>query len=131
MVEENNDSKNKEESADKKQESVVIDLRELYKFDPKDVQPDISVVRYSNLAYIQVTARDVYIDFLEMPGIKKDGKVLANGTRIYMGHSAAQKLAETLENVLEQVHSSGKMEIYTVKEEGEKKPKNPVTEEEF
>ncbi len=100
---------------------ISIDLRELYKFDPKDIVPDISVVRYSNIAYINVTHRDVIIDFLEMPGIKKDGKVLLNGTRIYMSYVAAQKLADVLQKTIEQVHSSGKMEIYPSKGEKEEK----------
>ncbi|HEC57740.1 MAG TPA: DUF3467 domain-containing protein [Candidatus Syntrophoarchaeum butanivorans] len=91
---------------------VAIDLRSLYEFDPEDVSVDISVVRYSNLAYIQVSHRDVHIDFLEMPGIKKDGKTRINGTRIYMSHAAAQKLARELNEVLERVHSSGGMEKY-------------------
>lgn len=110
---------NKDEEMKKEKEvpaledqSIKIDLAELYKFEPKDLIPNISVVNYSNLAYIQATYRDIYIDFLEMPGIKKDGKVLVNGTRIYMSFVAAQKLSETLHGILEEIHSKGKMEIY-------------------
>lgn len=111
----------KEEDTAKEEGAIKIDIKEIYKFDPKDITPDISVVRYSNLAYIQVTHRDVYIDFLEMPGIKKDGKILLNGTRIYMSFVAAQKLAEALQGILEQVHSRGEMEKYLSKEEKEEK----------
>src|SRR5574341_549548 len=100
---------------EKPRDSITVDLRELYKFEQKDIIPDISIVRYSNLAYIQITHRDVYIDFLEMPGIKKDGKVLLNGTRIYMSFAAAQKLAETLQGILEQVDSRGEMEKFISK----------------
>ncbi len=111
-----------EEEVSTKEEGVVkIDLREVYKFDPKDLIPDISVVRYSNLAYIQATHRDIYIDFLEMPGIKKDGKVLLNGTRIYMSFVGAQKLAETLQGLLDQIDSRGQMERYTSKQKDEKR----------
>ncbi len=98
-----------------------IDLSEFFKFDPKDVVPDISIVRYSNFAAINVTNRDVHIDFLEMPGIKKDGRVLLNGTRIYMSYSAAQKLAEVLQKALEEVHSTGKMEMFASKLEQQEK----------
>ncbi len=112
----------KEEKASAKEEELItVDLKELYKFQPKDIIPDISIVRYSNLAYIQITHRDVYIDFLEMTGIKKDGKVLLNGTRIYMSFAAAQKLAETLQGILEEVDSRGKMEKYISKKEKEEK----------
>lgn len=111
---------NEGKASAKEEGPITVDLRELYKFEPKDIIPDISMVRYSNLAYIQITHRDVYIDFLEMPGIKKDGKVLLNGTRIYMSFVAAQKLAETLQGILEQVHSRGEMEMYVGKPKNEK-----------
>jgi hypothetical protein len=114
---EKEESTTKEEIPLKDEEMVKIDIGELYKFDPKDITPDISIVRYSNIAYIQVTQRDVYIDFLEMPGIKKEGKVLLNGTRIYMSFVAAKSLAEALLGVLEQVHSVGKMEKYLSRDE--------------
>lgn len=103
---------NEEEIAPEDDGTVVIDLGKIYSFDPKDIVPEITDVRYSNLSFIQVTHRDVYIDFLQMPGIKKDGKVLVNGTRVYMSHVAAQKLVEALEGVLEEVHSSGKIETF-------------------
>ncbi len=109
-----------EEEVSEKRGLIKIDIQKMYSFESKDIVPDISIVRYSNFAYIQATPRDVYIDFLEMPGIKKDGKVLANGTRIYMSHVAAQRLAEALSGVLEQVHSRGEMEIYIGEQKKEK-----------
>jgi len=78
MIEDKEDGLMKEEKKSTKEGSITVDLGEIYKFESKDIIPDISIVRYSNLAYIQLTHRDVYIDFLEMPGIKKDGKVLLN-----------------------------------------------------
>lgn len=111
----------KESAPEEATEELIIDLREIYSYKPKDLVPDISVVRYSNLAYINITHRDVLIDFLEMPGVKKDGKVLLNGTRIYMSYVAAQRLAESLLETLEQVHSSGKIEKYIGTEKKEKK----------
>jgi hypothetical protein len=62
---------------------------------------------------IQVTDRDVYIDFLSMPGIKKDGKMVLRGTRIFMPHSSAQTLAESLGKTLEIVNKDGRMTTCT------------------
>lgn len=107
-----------EEKTFEQEEDIVVDIGKLYKYDKKDLVPDINVVGYSNLAYITISPRDVFIDFLEMPGVKRDGKVLINGTRIFMSHVAAKALADRLNEILEQVHSDGKMEEYI----GMKKP---------
>ncbi len=87
-----------------------IDLKKLYAFDPKEIVPDITVARYSNLAYVQVSPRDVCVDFLEMPGVKKDGRMMANGTRIYMSHVAAKRLAEVLQEILKKAEKDGGLE---------------------
>jgi len=108
--------KKKGEVSDKEREAVTFDLEKMYSFDPNDAVPEISPIRYSNLAYIHVSQRDVYIDFLEMPGVKREGKVLVPGTRIYMSHVAAKKLAETLSGILEKVHADEGMEKYIGKE---------------
>jgi hypothetical protein len=106
---------------DEENEAVAFDLKDMYSFDPKDAVPEISSTRYSNLAYINVSHRDVYIDFLEMPGIKRDGKMFVQGIRIYLSHVAAQKLTEALGGILENVHAKGSMEKYHGKEEHETK----------
>lgn len=99
-------------------ESVTIDISEMYKYKKEDMMTDISSSAYSNLAYVQATQRDLYIDFLEMPGIKKeDGKMHIKGTRIYMSHSAAQKLSIALSGILKKVHMDGEMEFYSPDEE--------------
>jgi len=72
--------------------STRFDVRDLYKMYIEKLSVDVKVSRYSNLAYIQVTPRDVTIDFLEMPGVKRDGKDVVGATRIYMTHVAAQKM---------------------------------------
>jgi hypothetical protein len=89
---------------------VRVDLKEMYRFDAKDMVPEITVSRYSNVAYVQVSPRDVYLDFLEMPGVKRDGKVVVNGTRVYMSHVAAQRLAEVLQTTLKKVVREGGIE---------------------
>jgi hypothetical protein len=102
-------------------EVVTIDLKNLYHYDPKDIRLDISAITYSNLANINASSRDVHIDFLEMPGIKKDGIPVVTGTRIYLSHVAARKLAKALSDVLEHVHSEGDMEKYQSEKERETK----------
>jgi len=103
-------------------ESMTIDISEMYKYRKEDLMTDISSSAYSNLAYVQATHRDLYIDFLEMPGMKKDdGKMHIKGTRIYMSHSAAQKLAKALSEILKKVHSDGGMEFYTPEDAKETK----------
>ena len=92
--------------------AATVNLRKLYRIEPEELQLDITHSSYSNLAYVQVTHRDVCIDFLEMPGARRDGKALINGTRIYMSHAAAQKLAEALSGILERVHTEEGMEKY-------------------
>ncbi|MCK4270420.1 MAG: DUF3467 domain-containing protein [Methanogenium sp.] len=102
--------------------SMTIDISEMYKYNTEDLMTDISSSAYSNLAYVQATHRDLYIDFLEMPGIKKDdGKMHIKGTRIYMSHSAAQKLSKALSGILKTVHSDGGMEFYTPEDDLETK----------
>ncbi|HPA07937.1 MAG TPA: DUF3467 domain-containing protein [Methanoregulaceae archaeon] len=93
-------------------QSVTIDLANLYKFEPEDLVTDVKTTAYSNLAFIQVTPRDVFIDFFEMPGIKKDGKMVMPGTRVYMSFAAAQRLSEALMGILEKAHNDGGMEQY-------------------
>jgi hypothetical protein len=90
--------------------TMGIDLKEMYKIDPREMTPEITVTRYSNLAYVQVAPRDVYIDFLEMPGVKREGKTLVNGTRVYMSHVAAQRLGEVLQGILKKVAKEGGIE---------------------
>lgn len=105
--------------------SAAVDLRKLYRFEPEELQLDITHSSYSNLAYVQVAHRDVCIDFLEMPGVRRDGKALINGTRIYMSHAAAQKLAEALNGILERVHTEEGMEKYVP---GDLERRRPSTE---
>ncbi|MGC9436273.1 MAG: DUF3467 domain-containing protein [Methanomicrobiales archaeon] len=100
--------------------SLVVNLQEFYKYDPEDIFPDITATAYSNLAYIQVSHRDVYIDFLEMPGVKReDGKMHVTGTRIFMSHAAARRLSDALDGILDKVHREGGMEEYEQVKTGE------------
>ncbi|MEM0498262.1 MAG: DUF3467 domain-containing protein [Methanothrix sp.] len=101
-------------------ESKTIDFRHLYQMDPENTSINITASWYSNLAYIQVTQRDVMIDFLQMPGAKKNEGNVIEATRIYMTHAAAQKMIRSLEALLERVYKDGEMEIFS--------PASPKTE---
>lgn len=109
LVDESRDTTESEVS----KKSTRFDVRDLYKMDIEKLSVDVKVSRYSNLAYIQVTPRDVTIDFLEMPGVKRDGKDVVGATRIYMTHVAAQKMVRSLGSLLERVYRDGEMEIYS------------------
>ncbi len=97
---------------------TTLDLSRLYTFNQEDPGIDISSTAYSNLAYVQASHRDISIDFLQMPGIRgEDGRMKIKGTRIFMSHSAAQKLASAISEILEKLHSEGRMEAYTPQKE--------------
>jgi uncharacterized protein (DUF2267 family) len=91
---------------------LPIDIGRMYQFRPDEMVPEIRTSSYSNVSYITCTNRDVFIDFLEMPGIKKDRKMTVPGTRIYLSHSAARQLAAKLTEILEGSYHRGKMEFY-------------------
>lgn len=102
---------------------IRIDLAEKYLFNPDELTPEIIHTTYSNVAYVQVTGRDVFVDFLQLPGYKKDGRVIMNGTRVYMSFFSAKKLAEVLQNTLENVYAEGGMEQYENKNISKNKEK--------
>ncbi len=97
---------------EKKNSQITIDLNEIYEFEPEDIEIDIENEAYSNLAYIQVGHRDLQIDFLKMPGTKKEDKQKVKGTRIHMSHAAAQKMAEKLLGILEKSYEEEPFEQY-------------------
>lgn len=97
---------------EEKGQIVSIDIGKCYQFKPEDFEIDVTSVHYSNNSFIQVMGQDVFVDFLELPGVKKDGKMVANATRIFLTHVQAKKLVDTLGNILERSHKAGRMEIY-------------------
>jgi len=113
MVAEGDKQKKADDKKTTHRVSLNINLMDLYKFDVKDLVVEITEEHYSNHAMIQVTDKDVYIDFLSMPGIKKDGKMVIRGTRVFMPYSSAQVLAESLGRVLETANKEGGMTTYS------------------
>jgi hypothetical protein len=106
--------------------SLEIDIGTLYTFDKKDLVLNINEENYSNLAYVQITQRDAKIDFLRMPGLKKDGKMVVSGIRVFMTHSAAQKMALAILSTLKKVDADGEIEEYDQKIEENYKPSRVV-----
>lgn len=64
------------------------------------ITPEIDVVRYSNQMLINLSENDVMIDFLELPGVAREGKMHVRGTRIYLSIEKAKKLHEVLGKLL-------------------------------
>jgi hypothetical protein len=115
MTEVNSEVAKESNKAGFEKKGFTVDLDRMYQVDAEKLTPDITHCRYSNLAYIQVTERDVYIDFLEMPGVKRDDRQVINGIRVYMTHASAQKLSGVLHDILEDVAKAKGMEIYEPK----------------
>jgi len=102
-------------ASEEKGQVLNVDIGKCYQFKPEDFEIDVTSVHYSNYSFMQVMGQDVFVDFMEIPGVKKDGKMVANATRIYMTHVQAAKLARTLQSVLESTHKAGRMETYPPK----------------
>lgn len=103
-------------------EEQTINLLDLYKIS-SDVELSVKITsrNYANHAFIQSTGRDIYIDFLEFPGIKEDNaRLTIPGVRIYLTHAAAQSTAQALIDLLERVSREGKIDQYKPKIEGPK-----------
>ena len=100
----------------KNDKHISIDIGSLFQIDPERIKPEIDHVHYSNVAYIQINQRDVQIDFLQMPGIPEEGGSRVKTTRIYLSHSAAKKLSETIMTTLKNASDSGGLEIFKLEE---------------
>lgn len=97
---------------ERKTASFTINLSSSYHVENLPSEIDINQVYYSNLAAVNVSHRDVFIDFLQTPGVRRDEAMHLPGVRIFMSYAAAQKLAETLFRVLASAHADGAMEQY-------------------
>lgn len=70
----------------------------------EEVINNIILTRYSNAVNIQASNNDVVLDFMELPGIPRDGKMILEGIRVYMTHEQARLLAQLLETTLQKVN---------------------------
>lgn len=98
-----------------KDQTMSVDIGRCYKFSPDDFEIEVTSEHYANNSFIQVMNQDVFIDFMRVPGVKKDGKMIASATRIFMTHVQAAKLARTLQSVLQSTHEAGRMETFPPK----------------
>jgi hypothetical protein len=69
-------------------------LLDLYNYGPDDMEIEYDMVAYSNEQFTQFTGRDMFIDFLELPGYKEEGIQTIHAIRIYLSHDTAKSLAE-------------------------------------
>jgi hypothetical protein len=93
-------------------QTVPLDLGSLYRFDPSQLALDLIGTHYSNHAMVQFLGRDVYIDFLAIPGIQKEGKHYVQGMRIQLSHQAALQLMKTLQQVIEAAERNTSIERF-------------------
>lgn len=98
-----------------KDNTVSLDIGRCYRFEPENFEINIQNTQYANSTFIQVMGKDVFIDFLVLPGTKKEGKMTADATRIYMTHIQAKKMADALNAILENTYKAGQMETYPPK----------------
>jgi len=67
----------------------------------KDPITNIILTRYCNSVNIQASNNDVALDFMELPGVPRDGKQVIEGVRVYMTHDHARLMAELILKTLE------------------------------
>ncbi len=67
-------------------------------------------VSYANVALVQVSSRDVFIDFLQAPGDPQGGEIVVRVVRIYLPHTAAKSLGEVVGQLLEKTKKAGQIE---------------------
>jgi len=76
----------------------------------KKLRVNIRGSYYANLAFVQVSPRDVFIDFIQAPGLPAGDEILVDVTRIYLSAPAAKSLATVLANLVENLRKSGQFE---------------------
>ncbi len=62
----------------------------------KEPETNIFLSRYCNSVNIQASNNDIALDFMELPGIPRDGKQVVEGVRVYMTHEHARLMAELI-----------------------------------
>jgi len=76
----------------------------------KKLRVNIRDSHYANLAFVQVSPRDVFIDFIQAPGLPAGDEILVEVTRIYLSAPAAKSLASVLGGLVENLRKSGQFE---------------------
>ncbi len=100
---------------EEKDRIVSLDIGKCYQFKPEDFEINIQNSQYANNSFIQVMGQDIFIDFMALPGVKRNGKMVADATRVYMTPVQAKKLADALNAILENTYKAGRIETYPPK----------------
>lgn len=106
---------------DKSSNIQTISLEKYYRSDLSKLEIKIEGEHYSNIGFINLAGRDVFIDFVKLPGIVENGVPVARGIRVYMPYPAAQRLVEVLSKSIsdaEKNHGIEPLRIEAGPEEG-------------
>ncbi len=76
----------------------------------KKVKLTVHSTSYSNLAFVQVSPRDVFIDFLQAPGAPQGDEVVVEATRIYLSLPAAKSLSDVMTQLIDKARKAGQIE---------------------
>ncbi|MEA3559651.1 MAG: hypothetical protein U9R75_10390 [Candidatus Thermoplasmatota archaeon] len=103
-----------------KGENINIDIGKMFRFDQDKMETDITKMMYSNHVYIQINPREVELNFMNIPGVKKEGNNICETVKIIMPFSGAQSFANVLLETMASVYNQGGMEEYNPDEIDEK-----------
>lgn len=87
-----------------------VDLKQLYEYVKGPAIIDVRSVHYGNLAIVSFGPRDAWIDFLQVPGLPSDQKVVIPATRVYLSHLNAVKLSEAISSTYQRTKERGGVE---------------------
>lgn len=76
----------------------------------KKLRMSVKESRYANLAFVQVSPRDVFIDFIQAPGLPDGDEIRVDVTRIYLSPPAAKSLADVLSDLVAKLQKAGQFE---------------------
>lgn len=88
----------------------VISQTEVLDPNPKNPIADVIQTWYSNYGFVTAGGRDLWIDFLQLPGTPVEGRTHIPTYRIFLTHVAAQKLAEQILSVVRDAISAERIE---------------------
>ena len=80
---------------------ILDRLNDLNRIKWDDVEIDIVQEVFSNYQYYQLGSGIMYIDFLTLPGIAREGKTHINGFRVHLTIKNAKNLIENIHEFIE------------------------------
>jgi hypothetical protein len=91
---------------------LQLDLASLYKIDPAQTVLEMVGTHHANHVMVQLLQRDIYLDFLAIPGIIRDGKHSVQAFRIQLSHQTAYQLMTALQQMMSQARSGDIIERF-------------------